>query len=149
MDAVQRVIWVKTHWGRNKMADRFTDDFFKINILQWKVLYFISNFTEIHFQVSNYQYAHIGSDIGFAPIRPQAIIWTNDGQVHIHASPTGFNELTAKKPMDLKWPSRSLNFILDDIINGPLIRYVKLRVAYAPGMPGKFPPSPTSKETAS
>ena len=32
---------------------------------------------------------------------------------------------------------------------GPFIRYVKLRVAHAPGMPGTFSPSPTSKETAS
>ena len=31
----------------------------------------------------------------------------------------------------------------------PLTRYVKLRVAHAPGMPGTFFPPPTSKETAS
>ena len=31
----------------------------------------------------------------------------------------------------------------------PLARYIKLRVAYAPGMPGTFSPPPTSKETAS
>ena len=30
-------------------------------------------------------------------------------------------------------------------INGPLTRYVKLRVAHAPGMPGMFsPPQPVS-----
>ena len=34
-------------------------------------------------------------------------------------------------------------------INGPLTRYVKLRVVHAPGMPGTFSPPPTSKETAS
>ena len=33
--------------------------------------------------------------------------------------------------------------------HGPLTRYVKLRVAHAPGMPGTFPLPPTSKETAS
>ena len=33
--------------------------------------------------------------------------------------------------------------------NGPLTRYVKLRVAHAPGMPGTFTLPPTSKETAS
>ena len=33
--------------------------------------------------------------------------------------------------------------------NGPLARYVTLRVAHAPGMPGTFPPPPISKETAS
>ena len=32
--------------------------------------------------------------------------------------------------------------------HGPLTRYVKLRVAHAPGMPGTFSPSPTSKENA-
>ena len=33
--------------------------------------------------------------------------------------------------------------------HGPLIRYVKLRVAHAPGMPGTFYPPPTLKETTS
>ena len=33
--------------------------------------------------------------------------------------------------------------------NGPLTRYVDLRVAHAPGMPGTFSPPPTSKETPS
>ena len=32
--------------------------------------------------------------------------------------------------------------------NWPLTRYVKLRVAHAPGIPGAFSPPPTSKETA-
>ena len=39
-----------------------------------------------------------------------------------------------------------MNIIL---YHGTLTRYVKLRVAHAPGMPGKFSPPPTSKETAS
>ena len=47
--------------------------------------------------------------------------------------------------------------ITDFLLNGystqngrhwPLTRYVKLRVAHAPGMPGTFSPPPTSKETA-
>ena len=33
--------------------------------------------------------------------------------------------------------------------NGPLARYVKLRTAHAPGMPGMFSPPLTSKKTAS
>ena len=33
--------------------------------------------------------------------------------------------------------------------HGPLTRYIKLRVAHAPGMPETFSPPPTSKETAS
>ena len=35
------------------------------------------------------------------------------------------------------------------ITHRPLIRYVKLRIAHAPRMPGTFSPPPTSKETAS
>ena len=35
------------------------------------------------------------------------------------------------------------------LIHRPLTRYVILWVAHAPGMPGTFSPSPTSKETAS
>ena len=34
-------------------------------------------------------------------------------------------------------------------LHGPLTRYVKLRIAHAPGMSGTFSPPPTSKETAS
>ena len=36
----------------------------------------------------------------------------------------------------------------DHICHGPLTRYVKLRVAHAPGMPGTFSPPPTSRDTA-
>ena len=32
---------------------------------------------------------------------------------------------------------------------GPLARYVKLRIAHVPGMPGTFSPPPTSNKTAS
>ena len=38
---------------------------------------------------------------------------------------------------------------LNDMLHGPLTRYVKLRVAHAPGMSGTIYPPPTSKETAS
>ena len=38
--------------------------------------------------------------------------------------------------------------VLGVVVYGPLARYVKLRVAHAPGMPGAFSPRPTSKETA-
>ena len=39
-----------------------------------------------------------------------------------------------------QWPASLAGY-------GPLVRYVKLRVAHAPGMPGTFYPPPTSKET--
>ena len=37
------------------------------------------NFTKICSYKSNKQYSKIGSDNGMAPIRRQAIIWTNNG----------------------------------------------------------------------
>ena len=49
---------------------------------EWKVLYFDSNFTEVCSQESNEQYSSIGLDNGLAPIRLQAIIWTNEDPVH-------------------------------------------------------------------
>ena len=39
--------------------------------------------------------------------------------------------------------------LFDTRSHGPLTRYVKLRVAHAPGMPGTISPPLTSKETAS
>ena len=52
-----------------------------------------------------------------------------------------------------KWvrePGRKLysyHSIMTLQLHGPLTRYVKLRVAHAPGMPGTFSPPQTSKET--
>ena len=40
------------------------------------------------------------------------------------------------------WPGCRCNRTM----HGPLTRYVKLRVAHAPGMPGTFSPHPTSKK---
>ena len=46
------------------------------------------------------------------------------------------------------YPGRVLNFDREPFcmhilsVNGPLVRYVKLRVAHAPGMPGSFSPPP-------
>ena len=54
------------------------------------------------------------------------------------------------------WPWLLRSFVLltmsrgsDSLFHGPLSRYVKLRVAHAPGMPGTFSPPPTSMETTS
>ena len=44
---------------------------------------------------------------------------------------------------------RSIMHASEVSANGPLARYVKLRVVHAPRMPGTFSPPPTSKETAS
>ena len=50
------------------------------------------------------------------------------------------------------YPPYGKPFLLSPSIDytyGPLARYVKLRVAHAPGMPGTFSMPPTSKDTAS
>ena len=49
---------------------------------EWNILYFDSNFIEVCSWGSNWQYSSIGSDNGLAPIRRQAIIWTNAEQIH-------------------------------------------------------------------
>ena len=45
-----------------------------------------------------------------------------------------------------EWCVRTM---VTSLSHGPLTRYVKLWVEHAPGMPGTFSPSPTSKETVS
>ena len=50
----------------------------------------------------------------------------------------------------ISWCDHALQTLLiNSHRHGPLIRYVKLWVAHAPGMPGTFSLPPTSKETAS
>ena len=46
-----------------------------------KLLYFDWNFTKVSSEGSNWQEASICSGYGLVPIRWQAIIWTNDGQI--------------------------------------------------------------------
>ena len=55
---------------------------FQMHFLEWKLLYFKLNFTEVCSQGSNWQYASIGSDNGWVPIRWQAIICNNVGLVY-------------------------------------------------------------------
>ena len=67
-----------THWGRDKMADifqtTFSNAFSWMTMLEFRLRFDWSLFPRVH-----YQYSSIGSDNGLAPIRRQAIIWTNDG----------------------------------------------------------------------
>ena len=44
-------------------------------------IYFHENLIEVHCTGSNSQLVSIGWDNGLAPVRRQAIIWTNDGSV--------------------------------------------------------------------
>ena len=55
---------------------------FDMHFLVWKRWNSDSNFTEICFQESNWQYASIGSDNGCTPSRHQVIILTNADPVH-------------------------------------------------------------------
>ena len=61
----------------------FADDIFKcisfqVHFLEWKLLNFKGNFTEIFSLGFNWQYGSIGSNNALAPNRRQVIIWTND-----------------------------------------------------------------------
>ena len=85
-----------THWGRDKMAAISQTTL--SNAFSWmKMLEFRLQFHWIMFLGSNWQYSRIGSDNGLAPIRRQAIIWTNDDPVQrrIYAS-LGLNGLMWK-----------------------------------------------------
>ena len=53
-----------------------------MHFVEWKVLNFDSNFTEVSSQGSNWQYVSIGSGNGLAPNRRQAITWTKAYLVH-------------------------------------------------------------------
>ena len=71
---------------------------------------------------------------------------------------SGFHRFATKQAIDLSWllqenslreNAEAHHSICELPGYEPLTRYLKLRVAYAPGMPGTFPPPPTSRETAS
>ena len=53
---------------------------FQMHFIEWKCLYFKSNFTEVSSLGSSWQEVNIGSGNGLAPRRRQAITWTNDDQ---------------------------------------------------------------------
>ena len=53
-----------------------------MHFLEWKLLYFESDFTEVCSLRSNWQLISIGTGNGLASNRWQAIIWTNDGLVY-------------------------------------------------------------------
>ena len=55
---------------------------FAMHFLEWKSLYFDSNFTEVFTQGSSWQYPSIGSGCGLVRIRWQANTWINDDTVH-------------------------------------------------------------------
>ena len=73
-------------------------------------------------------------------IKPLQLIWS---------SATGVRSLNDVLWLNLKIGYRCINRIHVRgcaIPHGPLARYVKLRVAYAPGMPGTFSPPPWVRE---
>ena len=78
----------------NTLMPRQNGLHFPVNLLEWKLLNFKYNFTEICSLKSNWQYHSIGLDNSSAPIRQQAIIWANDSLAYwrIYAS-LGLNDL--------------------------------------------------------
>ena len=55
----------------------FCHDYFQMNVLEWKFMNLDKKFIKVCSQGFNWQYS-TGLDNGLAPIRRQAIIWTND-----------------------------------------------------------------------
>ena len=74
-------IFSLTHIPVDKMA-LFPIQHFQVHFPEWKVLYFASNFIKVCSLGSNQQYSSTGLDNGLAPIRWQAIIWTNADPLH-------------------------------------------------------------------
>ena len=56
--------------------------YIQMHFLEWKSLYFDSNFTEVCSQWFNSQCVSIGWCNGLAPSRQQAIMWTNEWPSH-------------------------------------------------------------------
>ena len=80
---------------------------------------------------------------GFSLMYTFTLDWTNDGIVGDLR-----NDIHVTSLYD--WANGTVAVQLPPTHqNGPLARYIKLRVAHAPGMPGTFSPPPTSKETVS
>ena len=59
---------------------------FQVHLLEWKLLNFKWNFTEICCLGYNWQYGSIVSDNGLVPNRRQPIIWRNVGMLYWHVT---------------------------------------------------------------
>ena len=66
--------------------------------------------------------------------------WEEEGLVPEGDNPNAYREVS-------EWDPLFLARII--LILGPLVRYLKLRVAHAPGIPGTFSPPQTLNETVS
>ena len=85
-----------------KNSRHFADNIFKMHFLEWKLIYFDSNFIEVYFMASNWKWVSTGSDNGLTLNRWQTIMWSNDDPfqwciMHIvYASPDHdqLNEMT-------------------------------------------------------
>ena len=77
LDAVGKRLML-THWGRDKMAavsqTTFSNAFSWLKILEFRLRFHWSLFLRVQLTI-----IRIGSDNGLAPVRRQAIMWTNDG----------------------------------------------------------------------
>ena len=126
------------HWGRDKMAAiLLLADIFKC-IFEWTYLDFDWNVAEVCFWVSNSQYSSV--------LQMTALRWPGDKMlsesmiVWLPVFGIQYYKVFGLNNLNEHWYIRG--------IHGPLTRYVNLRVAHAPGIPGTFSPPSTSKETA-
>ena len=71
------------HINAKQKWPQFCRRHFLISFPEWKLLYFVSNVSEVSSRGSNWQWIRIGSDDGFVH-RYQTIIWTNGGLFHWH-----------------------------------------------------------------
>ena len=76
------------HWTKWPQIRR---RYFQMHFIEWKVLKFDYNFTEVCSTGFNEQYPSIGLDNGLAPNMRQAIMWSNAHPIHwrIHAALEG------------------------------------------------------------
>ena len=86
---------ISSHCEAETKWPPFHRRYFQMHFLEWKILNFKRNVTEICSLGSNWKYGSIGLDNGLAPKRRQAIIWSNVCMFYWHIYATLFlNELT-------------------------------------------------------
>ena len=81
--------------GHDQNGQHFADNIFKMHLVEIKSLYNDSNLNQASSLGTNRHKVSFGSGNGLVPVWHQAIIWTNDDQVHwhIYTSPS-LSELT-------------------------------------------------------
>ena len=82
-----------------KNSRHFADNIFKMHFLEWKLIYFDSNFIEVYFMASNWKWVSTGSDNGLTLNRWQTIMWSNDDPFQWCI----MHSLCITRPWSIKW----------------------------------------------